>query len=333
MAKPRKFLARILSILQQKSATSPEICQITKKSRKVVRQNLRIAEEENLVKQDSIHRFHLTPLGRSMINSVQTPVESILFAVYPQVVFPFADPYDKPFARCTLFIKGANRIKNLDNEDQDYFDRFVATPGYGLEENATPIKAAAAALVDAILDLKAKDIGLSSMLESQWWKQVTRINFEDMPPRYDEMKRSLTLAAKTTFNVLIEFDARSSVEKIKAENIEKKVEDSYKFYRAGLEERRSMHYKDKIDWVVKTTIGSEDLLEKELAAHRLFGTKRELEEFLNNSFDKYFIGKEKAQTKNIIKKAFKSGLFEQEKRTFNYLKVNKRKIWEFHRSL
>ena len=207
MAKPRKFLARILSILQQKSATSPEICQITKKSRKVVRQN----------------------------------------EVYPQVVFPFADAYDKPFARCTLFINSANRIKNLDNEDQDYFDRFVATPGYGLEENATPIKAAAA-LVDAILDLKAKDIGLPSMLESQWWKQVTRINFEDMPPRYDEMKRSLTLAAKTTFNVLIEFDARSSVEKIKAENIEKKVEDSYKFYRAGLEERRSMHYKDKIDW-------------------------------------------------------------------------------------
>jgi hypothetical protein len=65
----------------------------------------------------------------------------------------------------------------------------------------------------------------------------------------------------------------------------------------------------------------------------LFKNKRELLEYLYELFfEKYQIG-DKMKLREVLKKAYNCRLLEVSKKKFISIKVNKEKIWEFHRSL
>ena len=223
MARPRKNLFYILKIIEQKPLTYSEICKLTKKPMKVVWENLTTAQEEKLVDQDSLKKYHLTSLGKSRINSVEHRVYPISIRCYSQVIDFLKLRPEQPTANCTIIIENAdenetNKIKELDAKT-DAAKRFLTHDGLWLPENNTNLKAAFAAVVDSILDLKAKQMGLNTILDQQFRDQLTQL-----PPGYDSMKRYQQLA-KTNFKVLIEFNGLGYVEKQDFEDLEKAVEE------------------------------------------------------------------------------------------------------------
>jgi hypothetical protein len=61
---------------------------------------------------------------------------------------------DRPTAKCTIEIKNAAKIKELDSQTVAK-KRFLTKDELWLPDNNTNLKAAMAAVVDSILDLKA----------------------------------------------------------------------------------------------------------------------------------------------------------------------------------
>src|ERR687898_770391 len=178
MAKPRLFLATLLRLLKESPATSPEVNKITKKSRKVVIQYLKIGQQENLIKKDGFGKYHLTQLGQARINNVHKPLDSAKFEVNSEVLYT---PEYQPTANCTLLIKNAKKMLALDMDAHEYQMVLMLGGGYGTIENSTNLPASAGALVSAILDLKAREIGLLSTLRSEFADKFNPFDYEMWP--------------------------------------------------------------------------------------------------------------------------------------------------------
>ena len=333
MAKPKKILLRLLKVLAEKPMTNGEITRSLHTSRTSTWKNCREAEDKGLIEKDAFNRYTLTTLGKSHIESPETLQNSDYahFAVFTQVLDPVIRAADKPPAWCRLYMNDAKKIKQLDDQSSSY-DRYLpTTEGFGLEENATNIKAPAAALVDAILELKAKDIGLLSILDFESRDTLSISNIEDRPPCHDDLKRRRELA-NTNFKLLIEFDGRDWAKKQKYEDLISNLEGNLNFYRKSAESKRAKNFIDKIDFMFRMLArgsSSRDTFKES----NLFKNKGELLDYLYELFfEKYQIG-DKLKLREVIKKAYNCGLLEVSKKEFISVKVNKEKIWEFHRSL
>jgi hypothetical protein len=88
---------------------------------------------------------------------------------------------------CTIEIENADKISELDSRT-DATKRFLTRDGLWLPENNTNLKASLAAVVDSILDLKAKEMGLFSMLDEEFRIHkltLTPFNIRNYFPGYD----------------------------------------------------------------------------------------------------------------------------------------------------
>jgi hypothetical protein len=333
MAKPKKALLELLKLVDKKKAmTKNEINVSLHISRKTGWKNCKEAEDKHWIEKDVFNRYTLTTLGKSQIESPDILQNSdyAYFAVFTQVLDPVIQAVDKPPAWCRLYMKAAKKIKQLDDQSFSY-DRYLPTSeGFGLEENATPIKTTAAALVDAILELKSKDIGLLSILNFESRDTLSISNIENRPPGYDDLKRRMQLA-NTNFKLLIEFDGREWAKKQKYEDLMSNHEEYLNFYRKSAESRRAKKFVDKIDFIVKMLArpsASRDTFEE----HSLFKNKKELKDYLRKFFEEHQVA-DKNKLTEVIQKAYNCGLFAESKKTFISLNVNKEKIWKFHDAL
>jgi hypothetical protein len=138
--------------------------------------------------------------------------------------------------------------------------------------------------------------------------------------------------ANTNFKLLIEFDGRDWAKKQKYEDLISNLEGNLNFYRKSAESKRAKNFIDKIDFMFRMLArgsSSRDTFKES----NLFKNKGELLDYLYELFfEKYQIG-DKLKLREVIKKAYNCGLLEVSKKEFISVKVNKEKIWEFHRSL
>jgi predicted transcriptional regulator len=334
MAKPKRALFELLKLLDNKKVmTRGEIVAALHISRKTRWETCNEAEDKGLIEKDVFNRYTLTTLGKSLIDSPEMLQNSnyAYFAVFTQVLDPVIRAADRPPTWCRLYMNDAKKIKQLDDQSSSY-DRYLpTTEGFGLEENATNIKAPAAALVDAILELKAKDIGLLSILDFESRDTLSISNIEDRPPGHDDLKRRRELA-NTNFKLLIEFDGRDWAKKQKYEDLISNLEGNLNFYRKSAESKRAKNFIDKIDFMFRMLARSSSSRDT-FKESNLFKNKGELLDYLYELFvEKYQIG-DKLKLREVIKKAYNYGLLEVSKKEFISIKVNKEKIWEFHRSL
>jgi hypothetical protein len=334
MAKPKTTLLQLVRLLAKNPMTIDELTTSLHTSRKTVWKNRKEAESKRLIEKDAFNRYALTALGKSLIDSQEILHDSdyAFFAVITYIIDPIKQSSDKPPpAWCRLYMKGAKKIKQLDNQSPSY-DRYLPTSEiFGLEDNATIIKTPAAALVDAILDLKAKEIGLDTILDFESRDSLSIFNIEDRPPGYDDLKRRIQLA-NANFKLLIEFDGRKWAEKQKQklEDLMSDHKEYYDSYRKSLQERHNKEIIKKIDRIINMlpSTSSKDTIEH----LGLFKNQSILKDYLYKLFEiKYAADKNKIN--ELIQKAYNCGLFEESKRMFISLKVNKEKIWKFHESL
>ena len=159
MAKPKKTLLELLKLLDKKKAmTKGEIIVALHTSRKTGWKICIEAEDKGLIEKDVFNRYTLTNLGKSLIDSPEMLQNSdyAYFAVLTQVLDPVIQAVDKPPAWCRLYMKVAKKIKQLDDQSSSY-DRYLpTTEGFGLEENATNIKAPASCFSRRNIRVKGK---------------------------------------------------------------------------------------------------------------------------------------------------------------------------------
>lgn len=173
------------------------------------------ALDRRWVEKDSLEKYHLTLLGKINIGSAENPTDSSSLEVQSQIIDFLNLRPDRPTAKCTIEIENADEIKELDSRT-DATKRFLTRDGLWLSDNNTNLKASMAAVVDSILDLKAKEMGLFSMLDEEFRISksiLTPFNRRNYFPGYDALKRYENLA-KTKFRILIEFDGEKWVSKL-----------------------------------------------------------------------------------------------------------------------
>ena len=225
MARPRTFLKTILRLLNKQPMTSRDLCRKTKKSRKVVNQNLKTALKEGLVYQDGLERHHLTTLGKSAINDyVERPTDKTSWQIQSQVIDNIGWGSNTPRAICTLMIKDAEKIKELDNKTA-YDIRY----NLELPENDTAIKSALARIVDSVLETIGKDMGLYTVRDGQLAESLSSFTRQQQHPGYDFLKRYMKLV-DTNFKVIIEFDGKKGVRRQRFSDVRKFVSDNQKPY-------------------------------------------------------------------------------------------------------
>jgi hypothetical protein len=304
--------------------TKGEIRNPLKVNRKTVYVNIKEALKQRWIEEDELKRYHLTLLGKLNIDTSRGKLtDSTVFKVSSKVIDPIALMPNRPTAKCTLIINDADKIKELDNKTASY-KQFILE----LRENATIIRSALANVIDAILDLKAKDMGLYTVSDSQLAESLSVFNIETNFPGYDYLKRNIALA-NNNFKVLIEFDGKKWVKTQKFNDLKKQREATLKLYkeepeRILLQERR-IRIKQAIQ-LLDTNITKDRLQDL-----HLFATEAELKEFVYKTFELY--EKDSNKLKQVLRDAFASGLLECDKRVLYHLKMNKEKIQEFYNSI
>ena len=139
MARPRTILLTILRIIDEKPVSYSQICRITKKPQKVIWQNLAIALKEKMIEQDPFKKYHLTIFGRSTIDLAERRLDCISFEASSQIVDLINVRSERPTVKCTIQIKNARKIKELDDKSVA-FERFLTHDGLWLEDNNTYLK-------------------------------------------------------------------------------------------------------------------------------------------------------------------------------------------------
>jgi hypothetical protein len=228
MARKKDALKKLMISLDKKPMLIGEIRNVLKIDRKTEFRVTREAVERRWAEKDSEGRIRITPLGRSSIDAAERPIDSISMEAYSQVIDFLEQRPERPTAKCTIEIENADKIKKLDSQTEAA-KRFLTHDGLWLPENNTNLKASIAAVVDSILDLKAKEMGLFSMLDEEYRNRRTPFNTRDYFAGYDAIKRYEDLA-KTKFNILIEFDGQKWASKQDFENLEKRIEKRRKFF-------------------------------------------------------------------------------------------------------
>jgi hypothetical protein len=334
MAKPKRNLIGLLRLLKDNPMVKGEIRAALNIKKRTEYNIVKEAEKKGWIEEDELKIYHLTLRGKSIIDIWRKPTDSTLFEVYSQVIdtIGLRPRSNRPTAKCTLIIKDADKIKELDKKTAAFYDRFLLD----LPENATSIKAALARVIDSILDLKAKDMRLPTVLDSQHAESLSVFNVETNFPGYDSLKRYIALA-KTNFKILIEFDGEKWVATQNFDDIEKYREDTLKFYKEPFENIRSQERRIRINKAIQDISFDTNTTRKELQHLRLFETKADLKEFVHKNFELYekdnIYKKDSNNLKEIIQRAFATGLFEYDKKVLYHLKTNIKKLNEFHNSI
>jgi hypothetical protein len=318
MARPRVVLPKMLRILKQRSATGAELCKITKKSSKIVHQYLKVGIGKNLIEQDSFGKYHLSPLGEQMVDEDVTnrSLDSRSFEVNSQVVYPPNLP-TQPAAKCTIHIENPDEILRLDKDTHEIHTALLKGGGYGTYENITDLKASAGMVVSAILDLKARQMGLLSNLRSEYADTVNIFNYEQMPGGYDNLKRLQELA-KTKFVFMVKFDGRKWVKDQNFEQIEKRQEEGWKSARNAKKNWRLRDLESKINLIAQL-VGLKRKTYEELG---IFESDERMRDYIYKVFTDFRIGQTDTEVRKEVDKAFDSGLLKCKKNTFYYVNVD-----------
>jgi hypothetical protein len=328
MARRKKSLEMLLGALDKTPMAKGGIRSALKIDRKTEYRIINEGLSRKWIEEDLLRKYHLTMLGKESIGSGERPLDSTSWEVPSQIIDMVRERTDRPVANCTIQIENANKIKELDAQTTTSH-RFLTNDGLGLPENDTHIKSSLAAVVDSILDLKAKDMGLLTILDQKIRDELTTSTLDDQFPSYDYMKRYEQLA-KTDLKVLIEFKGQEWVEKQNFEDLERNIADRKKRYKEFSKNAREMASDIQIRKAVSHLAGNTNLTKNTLQANRLFASRQELNTFILNEFKLVNQGQD---GQKIIKEAFKSRLFEVKKMPLVHLKVNKEKELQFYKSL
>ena len=329
MPKPRILLQPILKMLERKPLTTPEITKKLKKHRKVIGDNLIWASQKGWIEKDSLGRNQLTIHGKSIIGKGEKPMDSTLFEVNSQVLSAHDTMKGRLSAKCTLYTENIHRIMEFDKDTYEYQTALMKS-GYGTMENATNIQASAGALVDAILDSRAKDIGLFSTLKSEHLYAVNDFNYETMPPGYDMMKRFKQLAG-TKFKFFMEFDGAKWVNKQNFGKLGKEQQIRSETSKNSLNRIRSLNDKRKLQFIVHELIDPVWNKEDTLENMHLFETKKESKVHIYKLLKRFGIEHDKIE--EVLRRGFDSGLFQTERRTVYHLTIKRANESKFFESL
>jgi len=333
MAKQKKVLQRLLRLLNDRPMTQHEILSRLKVDRRTVYENCKEASSKGWIAHDNeLKIYHLTVVGKALISAKDLLYDSVSFEAYSQTLYPsYASLKDKPKASCRLYINNASRLKKMDDETYNAA-RFLSMGYYGLSENGTAMQAASGRLVDEILDIKARDILLQSKLDSQYADELTSFNIENMSPGYDTLRRFQKLAAETKFLFVIEFDGKIWAKNQNFRNVEADRVKTINFYNESLRERRSLELTKKLDWII-SMLTKDSPTKRTYESLQMFSTKKASTEYVYEWFRKYHVIRDERKLKELVRKAFSSGLFKLEKETFYCLKVDLRNRKKFYDSL
>jgi hypothetical protein len=327
MAKPRIFLNKLLIMLSERAMTYQEILKSSDFSRQTVWKNIRKAMHLEFIDLDELGRYFLTDWGRTNLGSVERLIDSFQIEVPSQIIGRLSTKIMRPMTKFTVIMNGAKKIKRLDDETVD-IERFLTSDGSGLIENNTYLRAAAEAIIDTILDLKAKDIGLKTVLDNDFREVYSPFNQETIFPTYDYLKRYEQLA-DTTFKVLIEFDGESWVQSQNFSEIEKEIETNRNVRKDFYQHIRSMDLSKRVNKVICMLGATNTLSERSLESLRLFQTRDQLNKFVYSCFKLYSKIDDEEKLRGIVSKALELGYIEYETRKFKHLKFNKSKKAEF----
>jgi len=331
VARPRAFLKTILKLLNKRAMTSRDIERKTKKSRKVVTQNLKTALSEDLAYQDGLEKYHLTTLGRSAFNNyVERPVDKVSWQIPSLTMDDISWRQQRPVAICTLLIKNAEKIKELD--EQTVHDR-----RYGLElpENATAIKSSLARIVDSVLETVGKDkgLGLYTVRDGQLAESLSGFNIQQQFPGYDFLKRYRKLA-DTTFEIVIKFNGKKWIRTQRFKDVRKLISDSQRLYNESMKQILSRERHKRINEALQRLADYNDWnkTKDSVKWSHLFENEEDLTKYLCQNF--IFYG-EKNNPMEIVNKAFESGIFQKQEKTLTYLTLNPepKKIEQFYNLL
>lgn len=328
MSKPNKLLKKYLESLTKGKKDHIQLCKELRIHRKTEYTIRKKALSQNLIKMDDFGKYSLTLLGKASLRTAERPDPQISFTVQSQVVDYLGSESNIPSAKCTIQSEDAQTIKQLDAMT-DASERFITTDGLWLPVNNTFLKASAATLVDTILDFKAQEFGLNTVLDQKFRKQFSPFNWHNTFPGFDFRRRYGKLAASTNFKVLIEYDGKTWSKKYDDGYFESKLaaarnrrnEDHNKF----LDSDKSVLVDQAIGLIGRGTV----LSERDLHAMRLFFSRDEVEGIIDNYLGLYKIEDNELSRKKLIGKGFDLGIFEIEKKILYHLKVNRSKQHEF----
>lgn len=310
MSRVRIHLTKVLKLLDKKPMTRSEITKKLAINRKIVRDNLVWANRKNLKYSDGLGKYHLTPLGKSCTCSHEIPPDSISFEVASQIIDSLKIREESPKAKCTVQMKDAEKIKELEDKTI-YYERFITHDGLGLPENDTYLKQAVADVVDVVLDFRAKAKGALTILDQKLRDKATVFNTDTYYPAFDYRKRYEDLAA-IDFAVLIEFKGKKWVESQNSTNLESSLENSLEanreLYVQTLQKIRSADRDIRINKAIYNIMGGsgrKTLTEKSLGANHLFNSSTAVRDYIRNWFRVYQV--DQLHMEDIIQKGFKSG--------------------------
>jgi hypothetical protein len=327
MPKEKKALKRFIELLNRKAMSVSEICRTLKINRKTVYDIAKEASERHWIEKDFMGRYYLTLLGKSNIGIAEHPTDFSSLVVQSQIIDFLNLRSERPAAKCIIEVEDADEIKRLDSQTKAV-KRFLTTDGLWLPENDTNLKASLALVVDSILDLRAKEMGLFSILHEEHRDRLTPFNIRSYFSGYDAIKRYEDLA-KTRFRVLIEFNGEKWVSKQDFEDLERRIENSRDHFskNIGLINERAAFNKG-----IYNLLSGGDLSVAKLRSNHLFNDREELREYLKDHFKINQITN-KNQINMILKNGFDTGFFSIEKRTLYHFKVRKEKELQFLDSL
>ena len=226
-------------------------------------------------------------------------------------------------------MEDAQKIMELDKDSREYQTALMMS-GYGTIENASNIQASAGALIDAILDSKARDIGLFSTLKSEYPYALNIFNYETTPPGYDHMKRFMKLAG-TELKVFIEFDGEKWIKKQNFGKLEEEHQILYEISKKSLNRIRSLDEKRMIMFVVHKLIDPDWAKEDKLETMNFFETKKELKDYVHRLLKRFGIEQDKLE--EVLRSGFNSGFFQTRKMVLHHLTINRANESKFFKSL
>jgi hypothetical protein len=290
--------------------------------------NLDKAKKLQLIEKDELGKYHLTQLGRINVESAELPILSKTLRVRSQVIDLLGKDSGIPLTKVTIIGNDSQRIVDLDSKT-DASKKFWTVDGLWLPENNTFLKASAATLVDTILDLKAKNIGLNTVLDHEFREQFSIFNWHTNFPGFDFRRRYGKLAAGTKFKVLIEFDGESLSKVYNDEEMENEIAHNRARRDKWFKEVLASDKAKLVDKVIGLLGQGTNLSDRDLSSMRLFSSPNELRDTLDTYFSLYKLGHNERHQKEIIRHGLNSGLFEIEKKILYHLRVNRSKLNEF----
>jgi hypothetical protein len=327
MPRRKDALKRLLKLLNKRRMLVGEIRAALKIDRKTEYRVIKEALQRRWIEKDSLEKYYLTLLGKANISTAKDSTESISLEAQSQIIDILKLRPERPTAKCIIQIENADKIKELDSQTEAV-KRFLTHDGLWLPENNTNLKSSIAAVVDSILDLRAKEMGLFSMLDEESRKRFTPFNYHIVFPGYDAIKRYEDLA-KTKFSVLIEFDGSKWASKQDFEDLEKRIEKERDYLSEPI---RLIDQRVGLNKAIYSLLSGGDLSTAKLQANHLFNTPEELNEYVINHLKVHQVTNEN-RLNSIIEKAFDTEFFSIEERKYYYLKVSKDNELDFHKSL